>query len=76
MYAGLSYITVLVEPETDPGVAFDSGHGLDGYLSGGNRHWSPNRLAHKDPRMTDLLTTLNDHLVKRALGHPYATSDA
>ena len=70
MDAGLSYIAALVQPDTDPGVAFDSGHRLNSYLSGGSRRWFRNRLAHKDPRMTDLLTTLNDHLVKRTLVHP------
>jgi hypothetical protein len=37
MDAGLNYIAALVQPETDPGVAFDPGHGLDSYLSGGDR---------------------------------------
>jgi hypothetical protein len=64
MDAGLSYIAALVQPDTDPRVAFDSGHRLNSYLSAGSRRWFRNRLSHKDPRMTELLTTLNDHLAR------------
>jgi hypothetical protein len=59
MDAGLSYIAALVQPDTDPRVAFDSGHRLNGYLSCGSRRWFGNRLAHKDPRMTRLVNNTN-----------------
>src|SRR5208337_4651128 len=70
MDAGLSNIAALVQPDADPGVAFDPGHRLNGYLSGGSRRWFRNRLSHKDPHMTDLLTTLNDRLARYSRSIP------
>jgi hypothetical protein len=41
MYAGFAGVPVFVEPDTDPGLPFDSCYGLDGYLFGKRLHrWS------------------------------------
>src|SRR5208283_3460864 len=49
MHAGLSYIAVLVERDTYPGVTFDSSHRLNRYLSYGSASGFRNCFAHKDP---------------------------